>query len=196
MAFTARTKIVKLPGHPVTDYEDQIAQHIFDLQSNANDSLKTELKPLYFHSAREFRVNENKKAVVIAVPFRQLKDWHRIHSRLVQELEKKISGKHVVIIAQRTYLPKQTHKSQKKTQKRPYSRTIKVVHDAILEDLVYPVEIVGKRVRCRMDGSRLIKVHLDPKEQANVQSRIDTFAAVYKKLTGKRAEFLFPDYRL
>ena len=38
------------------------------------------------------------------------------------------------------------------------SRTLTAVHDAILEDLVYPAEIVGKRIRVKLDGSRLIKV--------------------------------------
>ena len=32
------------------------------------------------------------------------------------------------------------------------------VHAAILEDLVYPTEVVGKRLRFRLDGSKLHKV--------------------------------------
>ena len=38
------------------------------------------------------------------------------------------------------------------------SRTLTAVHDAILEELVYPSEIVGKRTRVKLDGSKLIKV--------------------------------------
>ena len=82
-----------------------------------------------------------------------------MYCRLVRELEKKFSGKHVVFIAQRRILPKPTRKANKLKQKRPRSRTLMAVHNAILDDLVYPAEIVGKRIRIRLDGSRLFKVN-------------------------------------
>lgn len=53
-----------------------------------------------------------------------------------------------------------------------FSRTLTAVHDAILEDLVFPSEIVGKRVRVKLDGSRLIKVHLDKAQQNNVEHKV------------------------
>jgi len=52
----------------------------------------------------EFRCQEidaqNKKAIVIFVPVPQLRAYQKIQTRLVRELEKKFSGKHVVFIAQ------------------------------------------------------------------------------------------------
>lgn len=46
------------------------------------------------------------------------------------------------------------------------------VHEATLNDLVYPAEIVGKRIRVKLDGSRLIKVHLDKAQQTNVEHKV------------------------
>lgn len=54
-----------------------------------------------------------------------------------------------------------------------FSRTLTAVHDAILEDLVFPSEIVGKRIRVKLDGSRLIKVHLDKAQQNNVEHKVN-----------------------
>lgn len=52
------------------------------------------------------------------------------------------------------------------------SRTLTAVYDALLEDLVYPVEIVGKRTRVKLDGSQVIKVHLDRNEQTNIEHKV------------------------
>ena len=114
---------------------------------------------------------------------------------LTRELEKKFSDRHVLFVASRRILPrpKRSYRSRTtQTQKRPRSRTLTAVHDAILEDLVYPVEIVGKRVRTREDGSKLLKVILDEKERGGVDYRLDTYSEVYKRLTGKGVNFEFP----
>ncbi|TKC41592.1 hypothetical protein EI555_006842 [Monodon monoceros] len=60
------------------------------------------------------------------------------------------------------------------------------MHDAILEDLVFPSEIVVKRIRVKLDGSRLIKVQLDKAQQNNVEHKVETFSGIYKKLTDWR----------
>ena len=53
-----------------------------------------------------------------------------------------------------------------------YSRTLTAVHDAILDDLVFPAEIVGKRTRVKLDGTKLLKVHLDRSQQTNIEHKV------------------------
>jgi len=37
---------------------------------------------------------------------------------------------------------------------------------------VFPAEIVGKRIRVKLDGSQLIKVHLDKNQQTNIEHKV------------------------
>merc|ERR1712025_981704 len=136
---------------------------------------------------------QGKTAIIISIPPPQLRAYLKIQTRLVRELEKKFSGKHVVFIAQRTILAKPTRKADKLKQKRPRSRTLQAVHNNILDDLVYPAEIVGKRIRIKLDGSRLFKCHLAKNQQTNIEHKVETFSAIYKKLTGKEVNFEFPE---
>ncbi|KAF2860732.1 ribosomal protein S7e [Piedraia hortae CBS 480.64] len=157
--------------------------------------MRAALRPLQFISAREVEVGHGRKAIVIFVPVILLGAWHRSQQRLTRELEKKFSDRHVIIVASRRILPRPKRSNRSRTtqtQKRPRSRTLTAVHDAILGDLVYPVEIVGKRIRTHTDGSKLLKVILDEKERGGVDYRLDSYAEVYKRLTGKNVHFEFP----
>ncbi|CAG0880432.1 unnamed protein product [Darwinula stevensoni] len=163
-------KVSKPAGEQPDEFELSIGQALVDLETNSD--LKAQLRELYVTAAKEIDVN-GKKAIIIFVPVPQLRMYQKIQTRLVRELEKKFSGKHVVFVAQRRILPKPTRKTKfKNKQKRPRSRTLTAVHDAILEDLVFPAEIVGKRIRIRLDGSRLIKVHLDKTQQTNIEHKV------------------------
>ena len=164
-----------------------VLQAFADLEAT-NAELKSDLSDLFVNSAREIDVSNNRKAIIIQVPFRLLKAFHKIQQRLVRELEKKFSGKDVVIVGNRRIMkPTNDLKNQ-----RPRSRTLTSVHEMLLEDLVYPTEIVGKRLRYRLDGSKLLRVYLDPKDRNTTEYKLETFGAVYKKLTGKEVTFEYP----
>ena len=53
----------------------------------------------------------------------------RTKQKLLRELEKKFSGKHVCIIAQRRILPREGRQNRTQKQKRPFSRTLTSVHE-------------------------------------------------------------------
>lgn len=153
--------------------------------------LKASLRDLYITAAKEVDCGAGGKAIIMYVPYKAQKPFQKIQARLTRELEKKFSGRTVIIVAQRNILGKSYARSQKTTGLRPRSRTLTAVQDAILEDIVYPTEITGKRTRCKVDGRRILKVYLDGRDQANVEGRTDTYAAVYAKLTNKQVAFHF-----
>ncbi|GAV92335.1 Ribosomal_S7e domain-containing protein [Cephalotus follicularis] len=186
--YTSRKKIHKDKDAEPTEFEESVAQAVFDLE-NTNQELKSDLKDLYINSAAQIDVSGNRKAIVVHVPYRLRKAYRKIHTKLVRELEKKFSGKDVVLIATRRIVRPQKKGS---AAQRPRSRTLTAVHEAMLEDIVLPAEIVGKRIRYRIDGSKIMKVFLDPKERNNSEYKLDTFSAVYRKLSGKDVVFEFP----
>lgn len=187
-------KIIKPGGAEPDDFEKSIAQALLELE--ANSDLKPYLRDLHITRAREIEFGSKKvslsvmntkkivynmlfvlhlQAVIIYVPIPQQKTFQKIQIILVRELEKKFSGKHVVVIGERKILPKPTRKARNPLkQKRPRSRTLTAVYDAILEDLVFPAEIVGKRIRVKLDGSQLIKVHLDKNQQTTIEHKVST----------------------
>lgn len=120
-------KLRKSARKSATPLEDEVAQAIFDLEVN-NKSLKPVLQPLYVNTAKEvpcrnifsyfliiFKVDigHGKRAVVIFSPLRFLKKFHRIHKQLTAELEKKFSGKQVLVIGQRKITRQGKHNKNK-----------------------------------------------------------------------------------
>ncbi|CDS03340.1 hypothetical protein LRAMOSA00742 [Lichtheimia ramosa] len=186
----ASHKIAKVAGaQPTTEFELTVAQALVDLENNVPE-LKKDLRPLQITAAKEVEIGNGKKAVIIFVPVPAQKAWAKIQARVTRELEKKFSDCHVVFVAQRRILPVPSRRSNPK-QPRPRSRTLTAVHDAILEDLASPSEIVAKRTRVAVDGSKLIRIFLDAKDATSLEYKLDTFSAVYKKLTGKAVSFEF-----
>ncbi len=91
--MSVANKIAKANGATPTELETSVAQELFNLELSATD-LKAEIHDLQISGAREIELDGGRKAIVIFVPFRQLKDYHKVQSRIVRELEKKFRFQH------------------------------------------------------------------------------------------------------
>ena len=155
---------------------------------------KTELGlgHLYFNSAREVELADGKKVAVIYFPMPLISDWKKVMTKVINELEKKLQGRSVFFVGKRTILPKEKKgmAKPKGLQKRPRNRTLTSVFDATLADLVHPALIVGKRINFTPSGS-YIKVFLSKQHQNQLEGKLDTISALYKKLTRRNVHFLF-----
>ncbi|KAJ1610488.1 40S ribosomal protein S7 [Cryptosporidium canis] len=184
-------KCVKKNDSPLTQLEKDVERCFQDIESSSNDEeLKAIVQSVVFSTAKEIDCG-SRKAVAVFVPYAVFMAYVRkIQGRIIAELEKKLKCP-VVMIGQRSILPRNYRKYGFKS--RPRSRTLTAVHDALLEDICGPSDIVGKRLRYRVDGSTLLKVILDPKDKdKDIADKVDVFGAVYKRLTNKEAEFSFP----
>merc|ERR1712193_2534 len=155
--------IVKEKGTVPTDLEEEVAKALLDIEVSPSSEIRQELRDIYICSAKEMEVGSGKTAIVVHAPFRVWKNVKKIQGRLIRELEKKLPKRHIIFVAQRTILDKNFRR--KGFAIRPRSRTLTNVHDAILEDVVGPTEIVGRRTRIGVDGSKRMKVILDPKDK-------------------------------
>jgi len=192
--MSATSKIVKEKGVSPNDLEEEVAKAITDIEAAPGNELKSDLRDFRFNGAREIECSggkTNKNAIIIFVPFAVYRESKKWIPKLIRELEKKFQKKHVVVIANRTILDKNFRR--KGIQVRPRTRTLTSVHEAILEDVVYPVEIVGKRTRISRDAgnsSKVLKVYLDKKDKDSTEEKLHVFQSVYRNLTNKDAVFI------
>ena len=186
----SRTKLMLKKNAVPKRVELRLAQTFYDIEKGTT-SINKRIAPLRICGVREYKVKGTRKAMVIFVPFAQLTAYHRIHNQLISALEKKFTNRHIVLVAKRRIIPA-PRPGKKYTQPRPRSRTLADVQEKILDDIVYPAEIVGKRIRYRTDGSSFIKVHLERNMKPEIEPRLDSIRKVYEKLTGKEVRFEFP----
>eukprot|EP00756_Hemistasia_phaeocysticola_P014237 Hpha_TRINITY_DN15329_c7_g4::TRINITY_DN15329_c7_g4_i1::g.89480::m.89480/K02993/RP-S7e, RPS7; small subunit ribosomal protein S7e len=178
----ALKKIRKSRRTDASEVERTVAQHLFDLEVNSKN-LKTHLSGLHINAVKQLEVSATKNALLVYFPMRFIRKFHKIQKQLITELEKKLQ-RNVILIAQRKIM--RTPKGSKGMQR---SRTMKAVHESLLDDIVYPMDICGKRIRQKVDGSKNLKVYLDSRDKDKVDGKLDTFRAAYQKLTGHDVAF-------
>jgi len=184
-----KTKLFKQAAENPSKLEETVAQAIYDLE-NSSTEWKNDLKDLYIAGVKEVdftpKGKKGRNVYIVYVPYPCLKLSQKIHKRFVPELESRLKA-YCLFVAKRTIQSKwlKTHKSQK----RPNNRTLTEVHNAILEDLVMPANIIGKRYRHRLDGSVVVKCILDQNDKDLIEDKLEAITHIYKKLTTKEVVF-------
>ena len=165
--------------------ETSVAQNLIELES-ANSELKgfTISKVVEVPSANK----GEKKSLIVFVPFHHQKALQANYRKLAAELEKRL--KTVVLLVSTRTIESRWIKFRK-SQKKPNSRTLTAVYDAILDDLLLPSIIIGKNTRVRLDGSSFTKIVLDRNDQPFLEDRVAAIKAAYKKLTTRDIEISF-----
>eukprot|EP00754_Rhynchopus_humris_P049665 Rhum_TRINITY_DN8523_c0_g1::Rhum_TRINITY_DN8523_c0_g1_i1::g.28519::m.28519/K02993/RP-S7e, RPS7; small subunit ribosomal protein S7e len=189
MSTPSMEKIRKSRRASATHLEKEVATVLFNMEVNSK-AAKSVLAGLYINSVRELEVTATKKAAIVFFPIRFIRKFHKIQKQLVAELEKKLNMQ-VILMAQR----KISRRKGTSANPVPRNMTMKAVHEAILDDICYPHDIVGKRIRQKTDGSKHLKVYLhrSEKDKAHdtLESKLDTFALAYKTLTSREVSFGF-----
>eukprot|EP00792_Barthelona_sp_PAP020_P008541 TRINITY_DN3227_c2_g2_i1.p1 TRINITY_DN3227_c2_g2~~TRINITY_DN3227_c2_g2_i1.p1 ORF type:complete len:179 (+),score=40.06 TRINITY_DN3227_c2_g2_i1:48-584(+) len=172
---------------------EQIKQDIIDIQ-NTNSDLKHHLNNFKIVGAKKILVDDS-EVCVIFVPVPLMKRLRVFQDRLTADMEKKMNCP-CVFVSKATIIPQESNKSHIKRQKRPHSRTLTAVHQLILEDVVFPSEIVGRHVRhtLRSGDRKSVQteyIRLDATHRETAEDRTHLFSLIYKDLTGRNAEFGF-----
>jgi len=188
--FDTMEMIVKPEGVKANDFEIAVANEIAEIAKKTKD-LAEPLKTFKMTAAKEVEIEGDKKAIIVFVPYKLFKAFRMIQSRLTTELEKKFEGRPVVFIAQRTILGKSYRRAHKFNGVRPHAYTLTAVHEAIIDDLVYPCECVGKHTHISCTDGNYIKVFLGNQGQQDVENKLGALSTIYKKLTSKTIKFEF-----
>ena len=152
---------------------------------------KEELKSLEIVSVKEVKA-DGANVILVTVPYKQIKAFRAVQATFLPDLEKKLNAQ-VCILGQHRAFPKTPEHGRRYKAIRNYGRTLKAVNEALLDDLVFPTAIVGKRVHYSTDGKQLTKIILDKHDATRVEERLNGFAAAYNRLTGLKTVFEVAD---
>merc|ERR1711936_1224566 len=109
MVLSITNKLQKKNSQRASDIESGVAQAILDIQNGADNATKEQLMQLHLVAVKEVDVG-GRNALILMVPAPQVVGWQKIQTKIVRELEKKFSGKHVMIIGQRKVMAQETRK--------------------------------------------------------------------------------------
>ena len=171
------------------NHVEQVTEIIKNLSKVSDENTKL-LKNAKVVDVKQFVVKtEDKKslkALVIYLPFPYLKDHKQAVNKIINEVQTK-TGSYAFVVAKRTVISKWSDYNQKI----PKNRTLADVCDAILEDLLAPGQIIGRRMRVRLNGTHLYKIHVSEESRPYLQDKVETITQIYHALTNRKVAIEF-----
>ena len=188
----AKTELKAKDKKPGFDsYSLQVKEYIEGLKESIS-----ELKKIKIINARKVKLENLKKTVtVIYIPLRYLKVYKPAAEKIQEALEKKLEGP-VFVVGKRVVAHGIKAGTKGFRQFKPHSRTRQAVVDAYLNDVLYPLEVSGKRLRVTMKKAKptaesTVYVSADASQKNAVKARLPLFAPVYKYVTGQEVKFVY-----
>ncbi len=169
--------------------QKEISKIVNDLVPDNRADKKT-ARPSLVSDVREFQfTSQDKKtvhALVVYLPFVFVQNNRALVTKIVNEIQKK-KNRHAFVLAKRTIVNKKADFKQMI----PRNRTLTAVFDALLEDLIFPANVIGRRWRYRLNGSQLGKIFLSEESRAFLEDKVELIAQLYFALTNRKITFEF-----
>ena len=166
----------------------EIDKIVFDLTKNSEHKKTT--KTEIVSEVKEIKITgDDKKSInvlVVYLPYVYYKNHKALLSKIVNDVQAK-KKLPTFLVSQRTMI----HKKSDFKQKIPRNRTLTAVYDSILDDLISPGVVIGKRMRYHLDGSQHIKVFLNEESKTFLDGKLNLIAQIYHKLTNRKVSFEF-----
>ena len=135
-------------------------------------------------------MGDNKKCYLVQVNESSAKNLQNVHADLVKKLESHLSAPVLIVPFRKTINGNLYRKYIGKAA--PRTKTLDTVYNNLLEDLLYPACVVGKRTRFNKGKNKLFKVHVDPIDKESVEYKTNAIATTYKALTNRELVIEFP----
>ena len=180
----------KNSGSKVSEITKTLTNFLHKLQEQ-DSTLKKNLENLKIDSVKDIPLGEkDKKCYLIKVNEDSWKNVTNVLSDIVKKLEAHFNCP-VIIVCNRKQINGKIFKKFKGTTT-PRQNTLTSVYDSLLEDILFPATIVGKRIRHFKTGKRLFKVHVDNIDKEHIENKVNALQTSYRHLTNRDLRIEFP----
>ena len=168
---------------------DKVAK-VFNDFAESHTEFKGRMKEIKIENVTEFKYDDGKTFLLVNINEAGAKSLQIVHVDLVKRLES-TTGKPVIVIPQRKTVDGKKFRNFI-GKKVPRTKTLTYVRENLLEDLVFPATIVGKRTRYPRGQQKQLKVLIDSVDKDTISSKTSAICVGYKSLTGHELSLDFP----